>query len=348
MQDGNHKQIIQASLTRKTMNIADLNKQIGNKTKLCNNKRPPTPKTNPILSRIQNKQDQTILERIQHFAGNHGNIYVVFGGVGDLILVLAECYKDVSAKLIFFANNNAAEFGKHFLNHFKVHSYIHPNIMGSKTANHVVDYLKGTGRLKNSAHLAQGLYFTDWSLNTEIYKNRMVRSTSWLNDVGVVQQFKSKKTMLISPSGSFRSQHKQKFLSDDEYTGIVNYYLKHNYHVISTGADKDYNFYTKINHENHFWITADKLVEKNQKINPLKFHDFLQLINSASEVISVDTWLKTYTCLAGIPTKVIPNRSNNDWLPFGVDPSDYIFLNEDFWPSMRLTKPEEIISQILI
>lgn len=348
MQDGNHKQIIQASLTRKTMNIADLNKQIGNKTKLCNNKRPPTPKTNPLLSRIQNKQDQTILERVQNFAGTHGNIYVVFGGVGDLILVLAECYKDASAKLIFFANSTAAEFGKYFLNYFKVHSYIHPNIMGSKTANHVVDYLKNTGRLQNSAHLAQGLYFTDWHLNTDIYKKRMVLTTSWINDIGVVHEYKSKKTMLICPSGSYRSNYKQKYLSNDEYVGIVNYYLKNDYHVISTGADKDYAFYSKINHDCHFWIMADKIVEKNQNTKPLKFPDFLQIINSATEVVSVDTWLKTYTCLAGIPTKVIPNRTNNDWLPFGADPSDYIFLNEDFWDCMKITKPEQIVSSSTI
>lgn len=348
MQDANHKKIIHASLIRKTMNIADLNQAIGNKTKVCNNKRQQTAKTNPILSRIQSKQEQTLISRLQTFIGSHGNIYVVFGGVGDLILVLAECYKDISAKVIFFANSNAAEFGKHFINYFKIHSFIHPNIMGTRMANHVVDFLKSTGRLQNSAHLAQGLYFTDWYLNTEIYKNRMVRSTQWLEEIGNVHDYKAKKTMLISPSGSFRSYHKQKFLSNDEYIGIVNYYLKNGYFVISTGADKDYSFYSKINHDCHFWMMADKIVEKNQNTKPLKFPDFLQIINSATEVVSVDTWLKTYTCLAGIPTKVIPNRTNNDWLPFGADPSDYIFLNEDFWSYMKLVKPEEIVSSSTI
>lgn len=331
------------SVIRRPLNISELNNNISDKTKICNNKRQQTPKTNPLMAKIQNKQGETLIEKIKNFAGLHGNIYVVFGGVGDLVLVLAECYKDKTAKVIFFANSTAAEFGKYFLNFFQVNSMIHPNVMGSKIANQVVAYLKDTGRLQPSAHLADNLYYGDWYLNTEKYKNRMKRYANWVEDVGFIEEYKNKKTLILGPSGSFRAYQKQKFLSNEEYVAIVNHYLKNNYTVISTGADKDYSFYSKINHENHLWIMANKMVLKNGIEIPLKFNEFIKIINSATEVISVDTWLKTYTSLAGLPTKVIPNRSSNEWMPFGADPSDYIFINEDFWPSMKLVKPEEII-----
>jgi hypothetical protein len=76
------------------------------------------------------------------------------------------------------------------------------------------------------------------------------------------------------------------------------------------------------------------------------FINFLKIINSASEIISVDTWLKTYTLLAGIPTKVIESKFYDSYLPFGHDPSDYVFLNTKVWPHLSIVRPENIIRDI--
>jgi hypothetical protein len=74
-----------------------------------------------------------------------------------------------------------------------------------------------------------------------------------------------------------------------------------------------------------------------------KFEKFLKIINSADEVISMDTWLKTYSALIGIKTSVIMNRSKGKYIDIFRDPSDYIFLNSDLWPDLEITTFDEII-----
>ena len=333
---------IKKTSSKFNININQLNKIINPNIKSIQNKRQPTPATNVSLAKLQSKQSNNLLESIKKFIGPSGNVYLTFGGTGDLILVLAECYNDPSAKVLFFANSTAVEFGKKFLDFFKLRSFISPNIMGSRIANDVYNYLQSTGRLKTSAHLAKDLYFGDWALNTENYKQRMVLETNWIDEIGFIPEYKNNKCVVIAPSGSFKSTSRQKFLYVDEFQQIVNYYLKKDYKVFATGSEKDYSYYPKISHKNYSWLCADKLIinGKPQPIN--SFVDFLKIINSASLIISVDTWLKTYTSLAKILTKVILNRNKNEWLPLGSDPCDFIFLNENFWPSMQLIKTEDV------
>jgi hypothetical protein len=133
-----------------------------------------------------------------------------------------------------------------------------------------------------------------------------------------------------------RARWKQRFLYPDEYQTLVSIYLQNGYKVYSTGSENDIKFYPQIKNDNHFWLTSDKIICRNkvEKIN--NFKKFLQIINSATVVVSVDTWIKSYSALAGIKTRVIQNRFNDVYQPVGFDPSDYIFLNTDFYPTMQI------------
>ena len=61
-------------------------------------------------------------------------------------------------------------------------------------------------------------------------------------------------------------------------------------------------------------------------------------------MVSVDTWIKTYSSLAGIKTKVFENRYNGRIYDFGRDSGDLIFLNDEWWKTMTRYKIEDFIS----
>lgn len=70
----------------------------------------------------------------------------------------------------------------------------------------------------------------------------------------------------------------------------------------------------------------------------------LRIVNSANKVISVDTWLKTYSLLVGIPTTVVMTRWNGEYKQYGEDVTDWIFLNPKIWRNIKLEKVENLLS----
>lgn len=313
------------------------------KIKMIANTRPKLTKS-VRQARIDARRSNGVLEEMMGFAGKVGNYYITFGGVGDLILLFAEAYRDPEAKIIFYANQGSMEFAKLFLNEFKIPHFMRPNIMGSSIANTAIDLLKTTGRLKTSAHLPDGLDYGDWTRNLEKYKSRMPKNTDWVSRFGFIQEMKNNKVAIIAPSGSYRTNWKQKYLHPHEYELIVDLYLRNGYVVYSTGSESDKNYYQNIRHNSHFWLTSEKIYSGRNFYDAINFKHFLQIINSATEVLSVDTWIKTYSSLAGIPTKVFENRYNGKIYDFGRDSGDLIFLNDEWWTNMKRYKVEDFIS----
>lgn len=312
------------------------------KVKMIANTRPKTIKSIK-QARIDARRNHGALEEMMGFAGKVGNYYITFGGVGDVILLLAEAYRDPDAKIIFYANQGSLDFAKLFLNEFKVPHFVRPNIMGTSLANTAVDLLRSTGRLQTSAHLPDGLDYGDWSRNQEKYRQRMPKKTDWVNKFGFIPELKNKKIAIIAPSGSYRTNWKQKYLHIHEYELLVDLYLRNGYIVYSTGSDADKNYYQNIRHHAHFWLTSDKIYNGKNFYDAINFKHFIQIINSATEVLSVDTWIKTYSSLANIPTKVFENRYNGRIYDFGRDSGDIVFLNDEWWDSMKRYKIEDFL-----
>jgi len=286
---------------------------------------------------------RNLLDRVRHFASTGGNLYLTFGGVGDLVLLLGECYNDKSAKVFFFANQPSVEFANQFVSFFGLKSFISPNIMGSRLANQVHDVLEKTGRLKNSAHLAKNLDYGDWRKNAYYYETKIKSQTTWFQDIGKLEFLNNAKVLILAPCGSIRTQGKQRYLTPEEYIAITNLYLSKGWIVYSVGSEKDREFYPFLRNSNHMWLMSDKTINENNVINKHSFDIFLRTINSAKEVISVDTWLKTYTLLAGLPTKVIESKFHGSYMPFGHDSSDYVFINPNIWKNIKIVRPENII-----
>lgn len=325
--------------TLKPVIISEQNKE--SFVKVVKNTRQPT-RPSIVKLRDQALSNENAIEKMMEFVGDSGNIYLTFGGVGDIVLLLAECHLDKNAKIVFYANSGSKEFGKNFLELFGLDHIVLNNIFGSSDAHKAVNLLKATGRLQTSAHLPDGLDYGDWIRNTSKYIKRITASTDWLERFGFDEELSKQKFMLFAPTGSYKGMHKQKFLMPHEAEAVVKLYLNKGYLVYIVGTDEDKLYYQSIKNPKVFWLSSDKIIDNMNNITSITFERFVKILNSATEYCSTDTWLKTYSCLLGKKTIVFDNRYNSKY-SFGADSGDLIFLNKFIWPSLTLVKIEEFI-----
>lgn len=267
-----------------------------------------------------------------------GDLYLGFGGMGDALLTLASCWNNPNSKFIFFANVGSIPLIEAFVKLINIPYFIRPNIMGTPTANLVHNMMKDTGRFKTSGHLADNLDCEDWR-NDQKYKNRIVNRTPWIGRIGKIKS--ENKIIAIAPHGSQRIESRQRYLSSEELGTIVNKYLDRDYNVYCFGSEEQKSHFS-LNRPNSYWVTDSMFYDHTNRKTRCDIKYMLQIINSAEEVISVDTWMKTYSLLVGLPTKVIMTRWSGHYKQYGEFITDFIFLNPNIWPEIKLLHFEDV------
>lgn len=247
--------------------------------------------------------------------------------MGDLILLLSSAYNDPYASIFFFANAESINFIDKMLKLFGIRYYLKPNIMGKAISHDIYNYITRHSRFKTSAHLPDRLDHGDWAKNN--YKERIITKTRWKEQFGSI-----KTNIIICPSGSVKNNHRKRYLTITELNNLCKKYDQ----VFLTGSEQDIKYYGK----NHTWITSDFILEKGFK-RKIDLKTMLQMINGAEKLISVDTWIKTYSLLVDIDTEVIQTKWGKTYKEYGEDPTDYIFLNKEIWPKIKISKIEDLI-----
>jgi len=291
------------------------------------------------LPKIAPHSPSNLIQKIRLFMNSDSNYYLGFGGLGDALLLLATCWDDPKAKVVYFANY--IPFVKQFFELFNVPVYLEKNIMGTQVAGQVFDFMKSNPKFKQSAHLADGLYFGDWK-NENKYINRIKRYVPWAERLGK-EKF-DKPVVIIAPSGSNKDIQRQRYLHHHEYQQLVDLHLDKNYRVYATGSMADLHHFKLINKDNFYWLCSDNIYSGNGNVEKIDLRKMLRIINSAVHVISMDSWLKSYTLLCNILTKVVKTRWDGKYKPYGEDVTDWIFLNTDIWPSLKMTTIEELLT----
>ena len=296
----------------------------------------------PLLQRpqkviIQNYKRQiettTLINKIKSFiSSNDSNYYLGFGGLGDALLLLATCWNDPKAKVIFFANQQP--FIRQFFDLFNVQIFLHDNVMGSNLAPQAYNLITKHPNFKQSAHLADYCNYEDWR-NEEKYIKRIISYVPWIEKLGK----KEEETIILSPSGSQKCNHRQRHLSKDEFEKLVN---KHE-DIYAIGSLNDIHYYGLIKRKGFHWLNSDKIYHWDESIEKITIKDMVQIIHSAKQVISMDTWLKTYSLLCGIPTTVIETRWYGQYYPYGGDSTDWVFLNPKIWKNITFAKITDLI-----
>jgi hypothetical protein len=284
-----------------------------------------------------------IERQVHDWLGKDGDWYLGFGGVGDALLVLAACYNNPNAKVVFF--HNEPHFTKQWFDLFNVKAFLHHNIMGQKAGSYVYNMMRAFKNMQVSAHLADGLDYGDWIVNPYKYKARLVTQVTWADTIG--RSNFNRPTVVIGPTGSSRHDfNRQRFLTQSEYNELVNLYLAKGYLVLVTGSPFDYEAYKIPNNSSCRWLTAEGVIDHTGRRTTHTLKDMLALINGATEAVSTDTWLKTYTLLVGIPTKCIQTRWKGTYRMIGSDATDGIFLNTDIWPGLENVRIEDLFQQL--
>jgi hypothetical protein len=281
----------------------------------------------------------TLVSKIKSYISNSNfNYYLGFGGTGDALLLLATCSKDPKAKAIFFANN--VNFTSKFFDLFNIPVFLHENIMGSKIANVIFDIVTKNPNFRQSAHLADGLFYGDWK-NENKYIGRIHARMPWIKKFGMVESNQS--ILIIAPSGSAKEVRRQRYVTLNEYNQLLDHNLKLGYKIYSVGSVADLHYYGLPIKPNTYWLTAEKLYKWDSTTQDINLHQMLQYVNKASKVISVDTFLKTYSLICGIPTVIIKTRWRGKYADYGADVTDHIFLNKNIWSDLILDKFENLI-----
>lgn len=325
---------------KKTNNIVQKNTRV-KKTFPQKNIRPiePPKKAPPVLPEQTEKKVETEIIKIEDTPKEVSfDYYLGFGGTGDAVLVLAACYKNPKSYIVFFANTGSLPFVKDLFKLYNIPSTVMANVMGQPIANMVFNRLKKLLTFKQSAHLADGLDYEDWR-NEEKYIPRIVNHIpEWRSKFGLL----AKNLIAISPSGSTRDISRQRYLKKSEYETLVRKYLAKGYEVYGIGSDRDCREYF-FQEKGHWWTTRHFLRDCNNQSTSHSLEAMLRIINTATEVISMDTWLKTYSLIAGIPTTVVATRWNGVYKPYGSDVTDCIFLNKKIWPSLKVAQIEDLL-----
>lgn len=309
------------------------------------NVRPKNPNISPLNFNSRELSTWTDLQReIQSFTSYAKNIYLTFGGVGDCLLTLSTCWNQEDSRLIFNANEGSKEFAQNFFDYFKVKSMIIRNTMGTTNANRIVTELQKNPNFRTSAHLADNLDFGDWERNFAKYKQRINTNPGWENIIGKDTQFSLNKTVIICPSGSSKIKQRKRYFEKNELFLVTDHFVKKGWQVVITSSESDLKYYGLHHFENVYWMTTNKLIQRSGKITPITFDRFLKIINSGQEIISAETWLKTFTLLLNKPTKVLKVRVENDYKDFGIISADFIFINPNLWSNLSLVTLQEILN----
>ena len=270
------------------------------------------------------------VDHVKHYLIENEHVYFGCGGLGDAILTIAMCYNDPKARVIFGANHDSV---KHLFAACKVPVMItrnfYPSMLGMTLHHHIATH----PNFKGAAHIPDSMNYGEWANNSEKYLKRVVRSMPLIDMFGrMINPRKTSGVVGIAPRGSdHNSVNKQRFLSQDEFRKLVRKLLNQNKTVLAFGSASDVDHYGLIPDNNFIWMTGEFGWSHPAPRYPSSFRHMLSCINGCDELYSVDTWLKTYGALAGIPTKVIMSRRSGVSIPPPNDASDYIFMNQAFW-----------------
>ena len=298
-------------------------------------------------------KNYNLISNIEFIINKNRPIYLGFGGMGDFVLTLAAYdTKRTDSHIIFFANESSLEFIKSTNKIFDSNLSIFPNIYGSQLARDIYKAINSSGCLMPSNHLPdhESICYNDWK-NIEKYKKIMVFNADWTLKYGKNKSLPDSDVIGLTPSGSWKSQKTRKFLTREEFNTVYLKILESKKTPFIFSNISDYKYYCVGNKNltKGFYLTNKEIFNFEKKTNiPIDTKFFITAIHNCEKIISTDTWIKTYACLINLPTTVIANRDyNGKDIKYGEWGADYIFLNTDFWPTLKVVSYKDLIESII-
>ncbi len=279
------------------------------------------------IDRLAQRLEMT---QIKLYLAENDNCYVGVGGLGDALLTIAIARADPDAHIVFAANPQIQEVVGKFFSAFALPALI----VGFPSDKVAFWQLVSKHRhCRSLGALPENLDWDhEWVLKLDEYTPRLVTRMPLKELFGTLANPRATKGIVgLAPRSAWKGTYKRKDLSKDEYHRLVKKHIQGCYTVFTFGSPEDLAFYGMFPHDNAYWYSTDFMVSFEGK-RLIDMVSMFAAINSCAEVISVDTWLKTYSAMAGIPTKVILSRNPHDDMHIYMnDSGDRIFLNPHLW-----------------
>lgn len=308
------------------------NKANGVMTRLQNRRpKPEAPTFRQRIVRPITKSDDYL--RIPNFMNNNAVVYAGVGGLGDALLTIAAAYNDPGSKVVFGSNSGVKQTVAQLFDVFDIEVLLVRNFNGSSEGMAVWNNIVEHAHCKSSVHIPKDLNYRDWGINTNDYFDKITKRMPLIKILGkLVNPRATGNVVGLCPRGSdHTSVWKQRYLSRDEFNQIVKKLLEEKSTVIVFGSEDDLNYYGVYQDNNVIFMNSNFAVSHPAPRYPISMRHMLTAINACDQIISVDSWLKTYAALAGIPCKVIMNRYFGKSILDYADPSDMIFLDTSIW-----------------
>lgn len=261
------------------------------------------------------------LGSLEEFLNSLPPFYAHFGGIGDASLLLSSFYDDDPAQtIVSFANSK--ETMKAYFNTFtgirKIYLFSLPSHPG---VHQVLRFMiHRTRKCKGMGVTPLYEYGTEWNLNLNIFeKYGIKRSPAW------IEKFKSKKLqdfqVAIQPKGSLRGMvlSKKNVIDRNHWRAMISYLRSAGISPVILGTPQESKDYPAL----------DGCIDKRGA----SLKEQLQIAASSDLVIGADSWAKTFSALASIPTIVFRTVRGED-LKGWDDPADNVFIKP--WESIKV------------
>ncbi len=227
------------------------------------------------------------------------------GGIGDCLLLIARTYDIKHSSVKFYSLPGSKDLVQAFFDWFNIKAEVKDRDLYSFGEDWKSgDYL--------GCHLPDSGSYFEWLVQADKYLARINPTPKW-------KGYKNKGYVLIQPCGSNFAMKRRRHFSQEELEKLLK--LFENKKVFCIGSPSDKEHYEGVGN----WMCYDN-----------NMPEFMAILNGASGFVGVDSWLKTWTCLLGLPTFVFLNRYYEQEVGYGSDGSDFIFLSKKLWKSLRL------------
>lgn len=314
--------------------FAEVQKQASNEEALKRlQNRKPTEQSTYVQKIVRPVSQRNVeFDQVFSYLSAHSNIYAGCGGIGDALLTLAIAHENPDARIIFGASGHSREPVTQLFKTYGIDALITGNFNGSSQGSMTWNAIFDSPNVKSCGHIPKNLDYGEWVTNPQTYASKLVTRMPLVQKFGKMLNMRNTRRVIgLAPRGSDHvSTWKQRFLSRDEYNRLVAKLLATNATVMVFGSEADLQFYGVYPDNNVIFMNSNFAVSHPAPKYPVTMRHMLHCINGCDEIISMDTWLKTYAGLASIPCRVIMNRNYGRSTP-NTDPSDKIFLDPSLW-----------------
>jgi glycosyltransferase involved in cell wall biosynthesis/tetratricopeptide (TPR) repeat protein len=251
-----------------------------------------------------------------------GPFYLHFGGAGDALLLLSTFLdKHPDAQIVSFPNSipAARSFFEAFPSLKRVwflpkNDSVRVHILIRMLMRHIPN-CKGMGVTPKMD------YFTEWHAKLNIFKEfGVVRRPEW---AGRFRTNPQPKQITLAPKGSLTGMlgSKRNIINPAVWPELLRFVHHSGFTPVIIGTPDERKFYPAI--------------EGSEDRRSYSFREQMEHIANSAALIAADSWAKTYSALAGVPTIVFEPLKGVDWVA-RKDASDFVFI--DPWDAITVVK----------